>query len=116
MPRPSRQQQLAHATEATQQKIAAEKRKLASLQSAQRQEQRKAREKRRYQVGLLVEEAGLLDCDDAFLQELLALLSQVVQQADPSATAAACLRTIAGMPGRSVDGFAHAAHGVSPLG
>ena len=116
MPRPSRQQQLAHATEATQQKIAAAKRQLASLQSAQRQEQRKAREKRRYQCGTLVDEAGLASCDDAFLKELLALLSQVVQQADPSATVAACLRTIAGMPGRSVDGFAETASRVSPVG
>jgi hypothetical protein len=89
MPRPSRQQQLDHAAEATREKIAAEKRELASIASVQRAEQRKARDQRRYQVGTLVDEAGLAGLDDAFLQELLALLSQVAQQADPHATVAA---------------------------
>ena len=116
MPRPSRQQQLAHAAEAAKQKIAAEKRKLASIASAQREEQRKAREKRRYALGQWVEEAGLASLDDAFLKELLALLSQVAQQADPHATVAACLRTIAGMPGRSLAMATPTCGGVSPLG
>ena len=113
MPRPSRQQQLDHAADATRLKIDEQKRKLASIASAQREEQRKARDKRRFQCGTLVDEAGLAALDDAFLKELLALLSQVAQQADPHVTVAACLRTIAGMPGRSVDGSAHAAHGAA---
>jgi hypothetical protein len=116
MSRPSRQQQLDRAEEAARAKIDEQRRKLASIASAQREEQRKARDKRRFQCGTWVEEAGLASCDDAFLQELLALLSQVVQQADPHATVAACLRTIAGMPGRSVDGSALPTEGVSPLG
>jgi hypothetical protein len=111
MPRPSRQQQLDDAAKATREKIAAEKRTLASIASAQRAEAKKARDKRRYQVGLLADDAGLLALDDAFLKELLALLRQVAQQADPHATVATCLRTMAGMPGMSVDGSAHAAHG-----
>jgi hypothetical protein len=112
-PRPTRQQQLDHAAEAAKEKIAAEKRKLASIASAQREEQRKVRDRRRYQVGALCEEAGLLALDDAFLKELLALLGQVAQQADPHATVAACLRTIAGMPGTSVDAYGTAAQCVS---
>jgi len=116
MSRPSRQQQLDHAAEVTKEKIAAEKRKLATIASAQRAEQRKVRDQRRYQVGTLCDEAGLVALDDALLKELLALLGQVVQQADPHATVAACLRTIASMPGRSLDGSAPAAQGVSPLG
>ncbi len=107
--RPSRQQQLDHAAEAAKQKIASEKRKLASIASAQREEQRKLRDRRRYALGQMIEEAGLAALDDAFLQELLALLGQVAQQADPHATVAACLRTIAGMPGKSVDAYGEAA-------
>src|SRR6266446_9729518 len=91
MSRPSRQQQLDHAAEVTKEKIAAEKRKLATIASAQRAEQRKVRDQRRYQVGTLCDEAGLVALEDALLKELLALLGQVVQQADPHATvAAAC--------------------------
>jgi hypothetical protein len=116
MSRPSRQQQLDRAEEAARAKIDEQRRKLASIASAQRTEAKKARDRRRYQVGTLADDAGLLAFDDAFLKELLALLSQVVQQADPHATVAACLRTIAGMPDRSVDGFALPAEGVSPLG
>ena len=113
MPRPSRQHQLDHAAEAAREKIAAEKRKLASIASAQREEQRKLRDRRRYALGQMIDEAGLAALDDAFLKELLALLSQIAQQADPHATVAACLRTIAGMPVISVPGFALPTEGVS---
>jgi hypothetical protein len=106
MPRPSRQHQLDHAAEATRAKIATQRKALAAIQSQQREEQRKARDKRRYQVGTLCDEAGLLGCDDATLRPLLALLSCLASVPNPVALLEGILADLSGMPGRSVDGFA----------
>ena len=113
MPRLTRQERLDKAEAAAKAKIEEEKRKLAAVQSAQREEQRTALAKRRLQVGSLADEAGLLRLDDDLLREMFALLHQLAQHHDPHGTLAACLRTIAGTPGTSVDAFGHAAHGVA---
>jgi hypothetical protein len=116
MPRPSRQQQLDHATEATKVRIASEKRKLASLQSAQRAEQRKARDQRRYHLGMLVESAGLADVDDAVLRQLFTLVATLTTAPDPVVVVEALLSTVDSSPGRSLAMASPTCGGVSPLG
>jgi hypothetical protein len=112
--RHTRPEQLARAEATAKAKIDEEKRKLAAVQSAQRAEAKKARNQRRFHVGTLADQAGLLALDDALLTEMFALLARLAQHDDPHGTLAACLRTIAGTPGTSVEGCAHAEkHGVS---
>ena len=113
MPRSSRQYQLTHALEATRETINAQKRKLASLQSAQRDEQRKARDKRRYQVGTLVDDAGLAGLDDTVLRSLFGLLASLTTAPDPVALLKALLEDLRGTPGTSVAASGHRGDGVS---
>jgi hypothetical protein len=115
MPRPSRQEQLDKAEAAARRRIEQERRKLAANAAERRALEKKALTTRTFALGRLVLDAGLGDLEEAFLKELLALLGQVVQQADPHVTLARCLRVLDGASGASVDGFAHAAHGVAPM-
>jgi hypothetical protein len=116
MPRSSRQQQLDHAAETTREKIAAEKRKLVSIASAQREAQRKARDKRRYQVGALAEACGLLAVDDAVLRPLFTLVATLTTAPDPVAVLEGLLCDVVGTPGRSLAMATPTCGGVSPLG
>jgi hypothetical protein len=70
----TRPEQLARAEATAKAKIDEEKRKLAAVQSAQRAEAKKALNQRRFHVGTLADQAGLLALDDALLTEMFALL------------------------------------------
>jgi hypothetical protein len=74
MPKPKTETQLAEEAAALRQKIADQKRALAVNASLQRTLQRRARDKRRYQVGTLVDEAGLAGLADDVLRGLLAAM------------------------------------------
>ena len=113
MARPTRQERLASAAEAAREKIAAEQRKLASLQAQQREEERKARDKRRFQVGTIADECGLLTLDDAVLRPLLGLLSTIASVPNPVALPEGILADVGAPPGRSVHGFAQASPDVA---
>ncbi len=86
--------------------LAATRRQLAQVEAQNRAAERTARNKRRFQVGLLADQAGLFALDDAGLARLFAALSRLV-------TLEGLLCDAEGQPGTSVDGMAHAAHGVS---
>lgn len=58
MPRPTRQPRLTEAEQRTRDKIDASKRTLLAIQAAQRALEKKARDRRRYQVGQLADDAG----------------------------------------------------------
>ena len=94
--------------------LAATRRHLAQVAAQNRAAARTARHKRRFQVGLLADQAGLFALDDAGLARLFAALSRLVAIPDPVATLEGLLCDAAGQPGTSVEGMAHAAHGVSP--
>ena len=94
--------------------LAATRRQLAQVEAQNRAAARTARHKRRFQVGLLADQAGLFALDDAGLARLFAALSRLVAIPDPVATLEGLLCDAEGQPGTSVDGMAHAAHGVSP--
>ena len=94
--------------------LAATRRQLAQVEAQNRAAERTARHKRRFQVGLLADQAGLFALDDAGLARLFAALARLVASPDPVATLEGLLCDAEGQPGTSVDGMAHAAHGVSP--
>src|SRR6516164_7275230 len=83
-------------------KLNAQRTRLAQVQAAQREEERKALTKRRLLVGKLVDEAGLFSLDDATLAGLFARLSPLVAATDPVAALEALLKDAYGPPGRSV--------------
>src|SRR2546426_10575766 len=116
MPRPTRQQRLTEAEQRTRDKIDASKRTLLAIQAAQRALEKKARDRRRYQVGQLADDAGLLALDDAVLRPLFAVLHAMAGVPDPVAVLEAILQDVGGAPGRSVDACGHRGDGVSPLG
>jgi hypothetical protein len=92
----------------------AKNRELAQVQAQKRAAERTARDKRRYLVGLLADKAGLLVWDDATLMRLFTLVSPLTQMPNPEAVLEALLADPACPAREAVDGFAHAAHGVSP--
>jgi hypothetical protein len=96
MSRPSRDERLAQAAEVLKEEIAAKKRALAVNASAQKAEQRKARDRRRYQCGTLVDEAGLARLDDTVLRPLLGLLASVAAVPNPVALLEALLADVGG--------------------
>jgi hypothetical protein len=93
--------------------LEAKSRQLAQIQAQQRAE-RAARNKRRYLVGTLAEQAGLLVWEDATLARLFTLLSPLTQMPHPEAVLEALLADPERPAREAVDGMAHAAHGVSP--
>jgi hypothetical protein len=94
MPRLSQEERLAQAKVKAREKLANDKRALAIIESAERAEQRKARDKRRYLLGAMVDEAGLAGLDDAVLRPLLGLLASVAQGPDPVALLEALLADV----------------------
>ena len=106
MARPTRQERLASAAAAARAKIVAEQRKLASLQSAQREEERKVRDRRRYQVGALAEECGLCGLDDAVLRPLFAALQVLSAVPNPVALMEGLIEDVSSSPGKIVPGCA----------
>ena len=94
--------------------LAAKSRQLAQLQAQQRAAERAARNKRRYLVGTLAEQAGLLVWEDATLVRLFTLLGPLTQMPHPEAVLESLLADPDGPAREAVDGTAHAAHGVSP--
>jgi hypothetical protein len=106
MPKPKTEAQLAAETAALRQKIADLKHAEAVNASAMRALQRRARDKRRYQVGTLVDEAGLAGLADDVLRGLLAGLARIAQTPSPVSALEAILWNVSGIPGKSVDGCA----------
>ena len=93
--------------------LEAQRKALAQIQAAQYAEEKKARTKRRLVVGELADQAGLFALSDTVLAGLFAALSRLVEVPDPVAVLEGLLSDAEGQPGTSVDGMAHAAHGVS---
>ena len=94
--------------------LAAKSRQLAQLQAQQRAAERAARNKRRFHVGLLADQAGLLVWGDATLARLFTLLGPLTQMPNPEAVLESLLADPPRPAREAVDGMAHAAHGVSP--
>jgi hypothetical protein len=103
-----------HAQEAkTREAMARDKQRLAMIQAQQRSLEKKARDLRRYQVGMLADSCGLLVVDDAILRPLFTMLHGMTSTPNPVALLEALLKDVSGQPGRSVDGLATAAQCVS---
>ena len=116
MSRPTRQQQLDNAVATAKAKIHDQRKALAALQSQQREGQRKARDTRRYQVGRLVEDAGLAHLADSDLSALLRLLATIASAPNPVEVLEGLLADVRGTPGRSVPGCATPSECVSRAG
>jgi hypothetical protein len=95
-------------------KLDAQRTRLAQVQAAQREEERKALTKRRLLVGKLVDEAGLFSLDNATLAGLFARLTALVEAPDPVAVLDALLRDGVSPVCVSVPGCVQAAPGVAP--
>ncbi|SRR5262249_31325198 len=65
--------------------LEAKSKELAHVQTQKRAAERHARDKRRYHVGALADDAGLLAWDDATLTRLFTLLSPLTQMPNPEA-------------------------------
>jgi hypothetical protein len=81
----TRAEQLAQAAARAQEKLDRDKKSLAQVQAQQRSEERKARNKRRVEVGTLADAAGLCALDDPTLTELFALLASLAEGPNPGA-------------------------------
>jgi len=111
----------------------AKNRELAQVQAQKRAAERTARNKRRFQVGLLADKAGLLVWEDATLARLFQVLSPLTQMPHPEAVLESLLAdpdcpAREAVPGTApvrpsqdltpesgaLDGRTHAAPGVSP--
>jgi hypothetical protein len=104
MSRPSRDERLAQAEASTRRKMETQRKHLAAIQAQQRAEAKKARDRRRYEVGQLADEAGLAELDDAVLRPLFGLLSTIASVPNPVALLESLLHDVSGQPDRSVDG------------
>ena len=109
----TRAERLAHAEKLAREQLERQRQRLAKVQAAQRQEERKDVHKRRQLVGELADQAGLFDLDDTVLAQLFAALSQLVDAPDPVALLEGLLSDGGGTPGRSLHGCARHAGGVS---
>jgi hypothetical protein len=63
--------------------LAVEKTRLAQVQAVRKAEDKKARDRRRYQVGTLADEVGLLSWDNATLARLFALVASLRDVPNP---------------------------------
>jgi hypothetical protein len=81
----TRAEQLAQAAARAQEKLDRDKKSLAQVQAQQRSEERKARHRRRVEVGTLADAAGLCALDDPTLTELFALLASLAEGPNPGA-------------------------------
>lgn len=89
-------------------------RELRAKESALRAEETAERNKRRFLVGKLADNAGLFALSDADLEALFQALSPLAAVPSPAAVLTAALQDIKGASGTSVDASGHAAHDVSP--
>jgi hypothetical protein len=103
MARPSRQQRLTEAEATARDKLELQQKAHATIQGQLRALEKKARDRRRYQVGLLAEHCGLVDLDDAALRPLFQMLAGVTRGSSPVAMLEALLKDLGATPGTSVD-------------
>jgi len=115
MPKPKTAAQLAAEAATLREKIAALKRAEAVNASLQRTLQRRARDKRRYQVGTLVDKAGLAGLEDDVLRGLLAGLALLGDAPTMLAMLEAVVQKVESIPGTAVDGCAAPGEHVSPM-
>jgi hypothetical protein len=78
--------------------LAATRKHIAQVQSAQRAEERKARTKREAHIGHLAAQAGLLAWDDATLANAFAFLAELSQAPNPVALLDVVLRDLREVP------------------
>ena len=109
----TRAERLARAEALAREQLERQRDRLAKIQSAQHAEERKALTKRRQLVGTMVDEAGLFMLDDTTLTQLFAILAPLASLPDPVAVLEFLLVDAERPALESVDGMAHAAHGVS---
>ena len=110
----TRAERLANAERLAREQLERQRTRLAKVQAQQREEERRALTKRRLLMGELADQAGLFALSDTVLAGLFAALSRLVEVPDPVAVLEGLLSDGSGTPGTSVDGCAHAAHGVTP--
>jgi hypothetical protein len=79
----TKDERLTEAARRAKEKLTTNHKALAKIESAQRHEQRKARNKRRYVVGTLADKAGLLAWRDADLATVFAVLTKLAQGTNP---------------------------------
>jgi hypothetical protein len=82
------------------------RKKLAGTQAQRREIHRKDVNKRRYRVGAIADDAGLLAWSDADLSAVFAVLARLTDVAHPAAVLEGLLADGCSTPGRSVNGFA----------
>jgi hypothetical protein len=75
----TRAERLAQTEARAQAKLDADHKRLAQVQAQRREEERKARNKRRFAVGAMADDAGLLALSDVDLVGLFALLTPLTQ-------------------------------------
>ena len=97
-------------------KLDVQRKQLAQVQAAQREEERKALHRRRVRVGTLADQAGLFSLDDTTLAELFATFAPLREVSDPVAVLAALLQDACGLPGKLVPGSADPSGRVAPMG
>jgi hypothetical protein len=102
MSKPSREQRLAQAADAARLKMETQRKHLAAIQAQQKAAAKKLRDRRRYRVGAMADEAGLLVWSDADLAAVCAVLAQLKDVPHPAAVLEALLEDGCGMPSRSV--------------
>jgi hypothetical protein len=105
----TRAEQLAQAAARAQEKLDRDKKSLAQVQAQQRSEDRKARNRRRYQIGTMADAAGLCDLDDTTMAGLFTLLTPLTQAMDPVAVLASLLAAPGCLDAEAVDGTGPAA-------
>ena len=110
----TRAERLAQTEARARAKLEAQRTRLAQVQAAQREVERKALTKRRLLVGKLVDEAGLFALDDAMLVGLFARLTPLVEAPDPVTLLESLLSDSASPPPGVVPGCTHPPDGVAP--
>lgn len=78
----SREERAAHRAQRLKETIAAKARELAQVEAQQRATARAARNRRRQQVGIIADEAGLLAWEDTRLRAVFAALVAVQAETD----------------------------------
>ena len=87
---------------------------LASAEARQRVDERKARDKRRYLIGQMVEAAGLFAWTDADLEAVFQALATLRDVPHPGAVMDGLLQAPPVVAVTVVDGLAHPPDGVAP--
>jgi hypothetical protein len=77
--------------------------RVAAVHAAQREDTRKTRNKRRYLVGALADEAGLLTWSDGELAAVFAVLTPLADVPNPAAVLAGALGDVPDVSGPSAD-------------